>query len=309
MFLKKTKLVCEAEKSEKFYSLFSAFFSVIAFTLMGEIIGVGILWLIGFTKINESSTMKFLGELIISNFFISLIIFRHVKKEEKRSISGLGFYKKGCIKNYLIGFTVGMLEFMLVVMLLSISGHIKIEQGFITNKIGAFLIILPAWIIQSATEEILSRGWLMNVLGARYNITIGLVVSSLFFAAMHLGNPNMNIIAFLNLFMTGIFFGLYVIKTENLWGVCGIHAAWNAFQGNFFGFEVSGLNIGVGSIMKLKSVGSPMITGGMFGPEGGLACTIVECLISIFLIYIIKKSYNKADKPLYHINKKFNSKG
>ena len=133
----------------------------------------------------------------------------------------------------------------------------------------------------------------MNVLGAKYNMTIGLIFSSLLFSMLHFLNPNVSIVAVVNLFITGILFGLYVIKTQNLWGACGLHAAWNFFQGNIFGFEVSGMNIDIGSLMKLKLVGSDLFTGGSFGPEAGIACTIVLSVAIVILSYKIKNSYEK----------------
>lgn len=133
----------------------------------------------------------------------------------------------------------------------------------------------------------------MNVLGAKYNITIGLIFSSLLFSLLHFFNPNVSFVAILNLFITGIVFGLYVIKTKNLWGACGLHAAWNFFQGNIFGFEVSVMETGVGSLIKLKLVGSELFTGGSFGPEAGIACTIVLSVTIIILLYKIINSYEK----------------
>ena len=131
----------------------------------------------------------------------------------------------------------------------------------------------------------------MNVLGARYNIGIGLFISSTLFGLLHLTNPNVSFIAVINIILIGIFYGLYVIKTNDLWAVCGMHSAWNFAQGNLFGFEVSGINVEVSSLMDLNLVGNDFISGGIFGPEAGIASTVV-LLISIgILIYLDKKDY------------------
>ncbi len=45
--------------------------------------------------------------------------------------------------------------------------------------------------------------------------------------------------------------------------------------------------------MKLKLVGSDLFTGGSFGPEAGIACTIVLSIAIIILLYKIKNSYEK----------------
>lgn len=46
--------------------------------------------------------------------------------------------------------------------------------------------------------------------------------------------------------------------------------------------------------MKLKLVGSDLFTGGSFGPEAGIACTIVLFVAIIILLYKIKNSYEKS---------------
>ena len=148
--------------------------------------------------------------------------------------------------------------------------------------------------IQGATEEIVTRGWLMNVLGAKYNITIGLIVSSVFFGLLHSENPGMNSIALLNIILVGILLGLIVINTGNLWVVCGIHAAWNFAQGNLFGFQVSGNEVGIGTLVDLNTVGNELITGGSFGPEAGLVCSfVITCLILVMLFVTKKDSFKK----------------
>ncbi|EPY2274916.1 CPBP family intramembrane glutamic endopeptidase [Clostridium sporogenes] len=294
MILKETELVRQAKKSKHLYNIIVAYLLVFLFMIIGEIIGA-IVFLImkAILKIPNNTPINFSLHLVTGFLFSILVVFIWVKKREKRSIVGMGFYREGFIKKYILGFIVGIILFSLVVMVLIITGHINLVNGLNLNNIVPLMVVLPGWIIQSAAEEILVRGWLMNVLGAKYNITIGLIFSSLLFALLHFLNPNVSLVAILNLFITGILFGLYVIKTKNLWGACGLHAAWNFFQGNIFGFEVSGIKTGVGSLMKLKLVGSDLFTGGSFGPEAGIACTIVLSVAIIILLYKIKNSYEK----------------
>ncbi len=108
-------------------------------------------------------------------------------------------------------------------------GYITVEKNPIQpvgiSATASVLIILLGWIIQGATEEIVTRGWLLNVLSTKYNIGVGLLISSTLFGLMHLTNPNVNYIAVINIILVGLFYGLYVIKTNDLWAVCGMHSA------------------------------------------------------------------------------------
>ncbi|GAA0124464.1 CPBP family intramembrane metalloprotease [Clostridium senegalense] len=236
--------------------------------------------------------------LDLSGFlFISLVVFFRVKFIEKRDISDLGLNKENSIRNYLKGFLLGSVMMCTIAFILYILGYATLETNSIQNvgisAITSILIILPGWIIQSASEEIVARGWLMNILGAKYNGLVGLIVSSIYFGLIHLFNPNINVLAIVNIILSGFTFGLYVIYTGNLWGACGLHAAWNFMQGNIFGFEVSGLDTSVGTLIDLKLKDNSIVSGGVFGPEAGLVATFIEIIVIIGFIYLIRKNKMK----------------
>ena len=232
---------------------------------------------------------------LFSFAFISLVVFFRVKVIEKRNLSFIGFNKNNWLKKYLLGFLIGIVMMSIVVLILLPFGYITVEKNPLQPvgiaSISSILVILLGWIIQGATEEIVTRGWLLNVLSTKYNIGFGLLISSTLFGLMHLANPNVNYIAVINIILVGIFYGLYVIKTNDLWAVCGMHSAWNFAQGNIFGFEVSGLNVSVGSLIDLNLVGNDFVTGGIFGPEASIVATFVLFLSIVILLFIDKKGY------------------
>ena len=247
---------------------------------------------------------KDLLSLLITLFsfaFISLLVFFRVKVIEKRSFSSIGFNKNNWLKKYSLGFLIGLAMMRIIVLILFPFGYITVEKNPIQpvgiSAIASVLVILFGWIIQGATEEIVTRGWLLNVLSTKYNIGVGLLISSTLFGLMHLTNPNVNYIAVINIILVGLFYGLYVIKTNDLWAVCGMHSAWNFAQGNIFGFKVSGLDVSVGSLIDLNLVGSDFVTGGIFGPEAGITDTFILLASIGILLFIDKKRYF-SNKPL-----------
>ena len=247
---------------------------------------------------------KDLLSLLITLFsfaFISLLVFFRVKVIEKRSFSSIGFNKNNWLKKYSLGFLIGLAMMSIIVLILFPFGYITVEKNPIQpvgiSAIASVLVILFGWIIQGATEEIVTRGWLLNVLSTKYNIGVGLLISSTLFGLMHLTNPNVNYIAVINIILVGLFYGLYVIKTNDLWAVCGMHSAWNFAQGNIFGFKVSGLDVSVGSLIDLHLVGSDFVTGGIFGPEAGITATFILLASIGILLFIDKKRYF-SNKPL-----------
>ena len=292
MISRKEDLISMAKSSKKLPNFIWATILVLIFMYGGQIIG-GICILPIYIMINKYSTYISnyqLIELFINLFsfiFISLLVFIRVKFIEKRKISTLGFGREKWIKNYTKGFFTGILMMSIVVLLLFIFGCIEVEknpnQPVGISALGGVVFILLGWIIQGATEEIVTRGWFMNVIGARYNISFGLILSSTIFGLLHLLNPDVNYLAVINIILVGFFFGIYALKNKDLWAVCGMHTAWNFAQGNIFGFEVSGINVEVASIFDLNLVGSNVISGGSFGPEAGLVSTCV-LLSSILLV-------------------------
>ena len=133
--------------------------------------------------------------------------------------------------------------------------------------------------IVSLNEEIAIRGYILHNLSSSFNKYVALIISSLVFMIMHLGNPNIGILPLVNLFLAGIFLGIYTIHKNNLWFPIGAHLTWNYLQGPIFGFEVSGNKIN--SLFEQKPNGHELLTGGKFGFEGSIILTLF-LMISIF---------------------------
>ncbi|MGQ9614031.1 MAG: lysostaphin resistance A-like protein [Chloroflexus sp.] len=212
-----------------------------------------------------------------------------VRLYERRSFATLGFEPGRILFLYGRGLLIGLASFAATVGLLAPLGYIAIEdsdpaQVGLAALGGVVLVFFPGWLIQGAAEEILTRGWMLPTLAARYRVWIGLLISSLFFTFMHALNPNLSILAMINLALYGLFGALYALREESLWGICAFHSIWNWAQGNLFGLEVSGQMVSGGMIFNLIETGPDWLTGGAFGPEGGLVTTIV-LLFSMAVIW------------------------
>ena len=82
---------------------------------------------------------------------------------------------------------------------------------------------------------------------------------------------------------------LYLLKTDTVWGVAGIHGAWTFAQGHLFGVLVSGQSSGT-SIMKFTPQGNQdWLSGGSFGIEGSIMSSIILFLLILYLAYQLKK--------------------
>ena len=295
MLLKKNSIINSSKNEKKSPNFIWAIILSLIFMYGGSLIGslATVPLYLALSNVPLFFNNQDLLSLLITLFsfaFISLLVFFRVKVIEKRSLSSIGFNKNNWLKKYSLGFLIGLVMMSIIVLILLSFGYITVEKNPIQlvgiSAISSILVILFGWIIQGATEEIVTRGWLLNVLSSKYNIGFGLLISSTLFGLMHLTNPNVNYIAVINIILVGLFYGLYVIKTNDLWSVCGMHSAWNFAQGNIFGFEVSGLDISVGTLIDLNLVENDFITGGVFGPEASIVATFVLLLSIIILLFI-----------------------
>jgi hypothetical protein len=100
------------------------------------------------------------------------------------------------------------------------------------------------------------------------------------------GNAGFSFLALFNLAFIAAFFAAVALKSGHIYTVCAMHTMWNFCQGNVFGLEVSG-NAGNASLLHstANSSAKDILTGGGFGPEGGLCVTIV--IAAAFAIFFL----------------------
>ena len=107
---------------------------------------------------------------------------------------------------------------------------------------------------------------------------------------MHLANAHVTFLSILSIILSGVFMALYMLKTDNLWGVAGLHGAWNFAQGNIYGLAVSGKSTGFSFFrFAAKPEAADWISGGAFGTEGSLFASIVLLAGILYLAWQLKK--------------------
>ena len=124
-------------------------------------------------------------------------------------------------------------------------------------------------------EEVVARGYLLR--------NIGVIGSSLVFAALHAFNDNASIVSTIGLFMNGLLFAAAVLVTGRLSASIGLHIAWNLCEGLVFGFPVSG-DKEAASLIAIIQHGPDVVTGGAFGPEAGLI-SVAASLLGVAVLY------------------------
>jgi len=265
--------------------MFSALYSIIIFIVKPELLSQSDG---GAKYISEQfSSMSSIPGAFISLLQCLLMIFFVIlfwKLLDKRKVADMGLTKiRSSWKDLCIGLLSGAVSFSIVAIILLCTRSVEMVNSISKPNFSWGLIIeFIIFIFVGVNEELFARGYCMTVLKQTKTAYVPIIVSSIIFALMHSLNQGISLIAYLNLFLFGISMGYVFIKTKNIWIGIGYHITWNYFQGDIFGFLVSGNS--TDSIYTIKTVSPNLINGGSFGPEGGLVVTAL-LIVTIFIIY------------------------
>lgn len=233
-----------------------------------------------------NSALQTVGFLTLTYLPVIVPISIWITKRERRPFRTIGLNPRGAIEKFGLGFVFGFI-LMSVGAATAIMFGADVDPGRAEavglEAIAPALVVLVGWAIQGTVEEMMFRGWLLQATGVQLAPVAGIAFSTLAFAVAHAANPGINSYAVINLFLIGVLFALVALFEGGLWAVSGLHVAWNWAQSNVYGFEVSGLTIGGGSIVRIDPSGSTALTGGDFGFEGSAVATAV-IFAGIFLI-------------------------
>lgn len=236
--------------------------------------------------------------LCVTGLFIlaSLIYCRFF---EKRKAYTLGFTARGCLSEYILGAGSGLVMISLPILVCYFTNCIEITLSETLNPLMIAIFFL-AFLLQGMGEEALFRGYLMTSMARKTNIWTAIIISSLAFSLFHMGNSSFGLIAFVNIFLFGVFASVFMLKRGSIWAVSAIHSIWNFAQGNLFGFNVSGNPKFDTVFVSTQAQFGSILHGGDFGPEGGLGVTVI-LLIALLIALLLptkKSEYVVEDKSV-----------
>lgn len=239
--------------------------------------------------LTQSSAMTI--TMLFANIGIILVTLLFCKLLQKRKVTTVGFQKPGMWKEYLCGVGVGFVIFSVAVLLCVVTGSLKFQGLSATFSAGIFVLFLLGFMIQGMAEEVLCRGYFLVSVSRRYPLVVGIIANSVIFAALHLLNAGISVLAFINLILFGVFASVYFIKRGNIWGVGALHSIWNLVQGNVYGIRVSGMQSTCSILSSEMVAGRELINGGDFGLEGGLAVTLVLVVGTVIMLATKQQRY------------------
>lgn len=241
-------------------------------------------------EINASAEQSTLQHVVVTIFdFLGtfLVIFLFMKFVDKRPFVDLGFSYNGHLKDIIFGISIGAVMTGLGYYVFLQLNQIEFEYAFYSGK--DLLLTFVIFLLVAIIEESLLRGYVQRNLMSSMNKYIALVITALLFAMLHLANPYITIVGFINLFLAGILLGLPYAHTKNLWFPISLHFSWNFFQ-SFLGFNVSGQD--AYSYIEIAFNQKNTFNGGDFCFEGStFSLGIQTILILILFIYLSRRKW------------------
>ena len=247
-----------------------------AFAIGQIVVGVPVyLALFGLSAPDQGGLVWQLYATVVLFAATALALYLWVRLKERRPFATVGFRSRP--SGIVLGAVVGFGMFAVVALGGAVTGQTTLEARQPTVALaGGVLLALAGFVVQGSTEEILTRGYLMQATVRRWGLVAGVAVQAVVFALLHGLNPGSGVLALVNLVLVAVFLAGWALLEGGLWGVCAWHAVWNWTQGNVWGLLVSGHPITTSLLVTRASPGaSGLVTGGRFGPEGGLLVTPV----------------------------------
>jgi uncharacterized protein len=199
---------------------------------------------------------------------------------------GLCFHS-GWWRDLLVGSLVGALSLAIAALIAFATGRLRFtfsEKEMLSAVARALVGTAVLFIVAALAEEAAFRGYPLQTTIRAHMIAFGILITSVLpFAAAHLRNPSFTALSFTNTALAGVLFAIAYLRTRSLWFPMGIHWAWNFAQGSIFGGPVSGLIVTNHPLLHSFDKGPVWMTGGSYGLEGGVCCTIALLLSTLFI--------------------------
>ncbi|MDW8121394.1 MAG: CPBP family intramembrane glutamic endopeptidase [Armatimonadota bacterium] len=238
--------------------------------------------------------LRFSDNLVLAGQYAGILaaVVLFCRVVDRRPLVSLGLgTEKSFVQQSLLGlvFAVWQVAFIfLIIFLLGGRWEMTLEQTLTPLGLFGYAVF---FLFQGGIEELADRGYVLQALLTRYSPVTSVALSSCLFSGAHALNPGLfdspltGSIGIVNLFLYGVFAAVSFLRFGTLWFAIVNHAAWNWILGNILGTAVSGLTLSE-RLVTFQFSGPDWVTGGPFGLEGSVACTLTLVLATAVLYLI-----------------------
>ena len=200
-------------------------------------------------------------------------------------------YGTGCKGNNAVNLLIGLLIGigMNGAAILMAWMHGDIRMYFDKFEPVPFIILFIAVFVQSAAEEMVCRGFIYQRVLRTYRgkFWLAVLINSVFFGMIHLGNNGISVMAIVDLGVTGLLFSAMVYYFDSLWMAMAAHAGWNFTQSILAGLPNSGIVVPY-SVFKLDAAAArdSFFYNVAFGVEGTVPAIAIQAVVLVALVAV-----------------------
>ena len=189
---------------------------------------------------------------------------------DKRPWSFVGLSRENArTRTLLTGAALGAVPIAAASLILLGIGFMAVQQSvpgsWIASAVKVLIILLPA----ALYEELLMRGYAFASLREWLGAPAAVALTSIAFGLLHAANPGTTYTPLVVVTLAGVYLAIVLIATQSLWAAWLAHAAWNFVQAGILHVPVSGLPMARPDY-EMVETGPDWVTGGEWGPEGGV---------------------------------------
>ena len=250
---------------------------------------------LGFIEDLVSKSSSPVAKIVVDYLFypgvtlISFIILMRMK--ENKDLCKVFSLKNNKIA---IGLLIGFSFNCICAFIAYLCGNIKFELG--EHNIFIFLIAFICVAVQSTSEEVICRGYMLNKILKDYNKPLlAILFNSALFGLFHIFNDGVTVLAIVSIFIDGILLSLLTYYNKNLWEAAAYHTMWNFTQNFLLGLPNSGYPATY-SVLKVVESSSGFAYDKVFGVESTIVAVLLDVIAIIVVQLIYSKSYLKKKK-------------
>lgn len=180
------------------------------------------------------------------------------------------------------GFLLGVFAIGIPSLLLLAASQLRILQARDGSSLQAAGLAIVTLLPAAFYEELAMRGYAFMAIREVFGWKAALIVTSIVFGLLHMMNPNVDAESVLLVILAGFFLGAILLATGSLFATGMAHFGWNWFMAALLHTKVSGIPV-PSPDYSIVDNGPDWLTGGAWGPEGGLAAGIGMIVAFIYL--------------------------
>lgn len=185
----------------------------------------------------------------------------------------------------LIAAVAGLAVILLPGALLLATGDLRVAE-MPAGSWGSAALYALFWLSAPALfEEMMARGYVFGSIERQWGATPALLITSLAFGLLHLGNPGATAWSVGAVVIAGLFLGSVRLATGSLVAAWVAHVGVNWAQGAILHAPISGLTFLATPGYKVQAHGPDWVTGGAWGMEAGIVTAAMLLVVTFPYLY------------------------